>query len=442
VSVRGRRLFTTGLLAVVGTLGCAQWPTRFERIDYDRPRVLDFVYKNLSDTTLCEGAPGDSMLLVAYLSGKRVENITWEVSWNTIINQYFQDTAKNVEPLDTVWLDMHDSMFSAATQVWAIKFKIPEDILTRSQGIGEIPGGVLDANAQQMLALAQMIAGGDPAALAADPLFRSGLAALKATLGDTANLRINQLLQALTAPVKVFATLDGVYQIESDFTVRLNRILHDPAILALLNAPPGPVRIFVNRNPVINFVAIHKIKDPAPVVLKVEEMDSGDVTYCLFVRGAFDPLMAGPVYERLDTLPVDSPRTITIDKGFTYYVAVDSGLTGGVDVRDSGITSKEGTVGPETYYVQWFYQHDRVEMQDVSPQDLMVVGAGSNPVQELLPPLDEGVTRATLWAQLYDGYLGETFRPFGSTVAEVNIRFEYTPAYLESLKSNDGGLRF
>ncbi|MBD3317886.1 MAG: hypothetical protein GF344_19040, partial [Chitinivibrionales bacterium] len=87
--------FLAGLMiTALSLVTCSDFPTRYERIENNRVSVLDFVYCNLADTTLAEGAPGDSMKLTAYFSGEQVKNIKWSVSFDVA-----RDVAGNAVPL-------------------------------------------------------------------------------------------------------------------------------------------------------------------------------------------------------------------------------------------------------------------------------------------------------------------------------------------------------
>ncbi|MBD3391910.1 MAG: hypothetical protein GF418_07570 [Chitinivibrionales bacterium] len=443
--VRGRRSLLAAALcgAVALVAGCSNWPTRFERIDQgDRPRVLDFVYVNLQDSSLCEAAPGDSMMLVAYFSGVPIESIKWGVSWNVILSPYFGDAVKSVEQLEYEEVTPDVSGFdTSVTQIRAIRFRVPDDVVAESDGVSEDLLAQQGVEREEIVELLDLMATSDPVQVYQDPRFQEFMASFGGMSSDSVSadsaaldsalVFMNFFLQAMSAPARIFATINDVYKVESDFTVRYNRHL---------TWLPG---VSVNRNPVIHFMGIHKVKNPAPVRLNVAEMSILDTTYVLFSAGfeiePRDTLLIGPAYCRMDTAGADA--AILLDTGYTYYVAVDSGIIRGEEMRDDGVT-KNGTIEPETYFTQWFYQHDSTEMDGVDPNDLMIVGSGGRPVQQLLPPLDTGITTATLWVQVYDFSAGEIVRPYGSSLAGADIRFEYTDAYVEKVEKGEDILRF
>jgi len=144
----------------------------------------------------------------------------------------------------------------------------------------------------------------DSSQIVSDPAFQGFLAQFAGMSLDSALLALNYFLQALSAPVRINAMLNGVYEVESEFTVRYNR---------LLRWLPG---VFVNRNPVINFVGIHKVKNPQPAKLDVTQMGERDSTCVLFVRGPLDPSMAARPFPaaRFCSIP-DTPTMLQSTAG-------------------------------------------------------------------------------------------------------------------------------
>lgn len=410
------------------TMWCTDWPTTFERIDADQLRLLDFCYVNLSDTTarLCDFAPGDSVLLIAYFSGKPLESIEWDVSWNVQIDLYGADTAFDREPLDYDVVTIDTSLFTDSTDIAAIRFMIPDDIMMNSVGtddgsLAEL--GLGDIDAAELLGLVDYYARLTPLERENDSLIAPILPLIQAYAPI--------LTQTLSVPARIFATANDVYKIKSDLMVRYNRLLRDH---------PG---VYVNRNPEIHFVGVHKVRGPAPGVFRVRDMDLGDTTYCLFTTES----SASRTASRLRSAGVAGPAvlfsdTVTIDTGFVYYIAVDSGVYAGVDQRDTGVAidynTAQGEIGigtpsPETYFTMFFHQFDPTEIAGIDNLDLMITGATGSPTEYLLPPLDTAVTRAHLWVQLSDYFLGERNRPIASSLVETELHFQYTPGYADSV---------
>ena len=413
--------YTLGALALLGgAAGCADWPSRFERIDHDRPRVLDFVYRNLADTTLCEGAPGDTIIVSAYFAGDTVAAIDWEASFNVVFDLYFGDTAKDRRTLEQIPVPAHvvlnDSAFSPATQVVHFAFKIPDSIMYMSEGIDDRLFDTLGLDRRALIDLVETASG---ALQGAGDIDSQTLAALvqQLTAGavDADEISYTALLQLLTARIRLFARINGVYRVRSDFSVRYNR---------RFAALPG---VTLNRNPRVRFLGVYKVKNPPPVPMTVGTLRPSDTTYVLIARGQPDPAYVGSAQRVLFT------DTVTIDTGYSYYLVADSGRYNGVDLRDTAETLR-GTRAPEDIFFAWFYQHDPDEALGVNPNDFMITG-GNSAVVPLLPPRDERITFARLWVQAWDSFAGEFARPLGSMLYESRITFRYTRAWRAGLDS-------
>jgi hypothetical protein len=419
-------------------LVCTEWPTRFERIDADQLRTLAFVYTNLSDTTvgLCEAAPGDSVQLTAYFAGRPLEGIEWRVSYDVYVSPYGSDTARNQQPLEyqTVPVTKDPTRLSDSTEVVAIKFRIPDDVLAQSSAINDaalgVIGGYLDDAAsgaagvslpfdfskEVLLQLVDYYARMDPQVRAQDTLWP--------LIEEYAPI----VAQVLSVPVRFFATANGKYKLQSDFTVRYNRFFRDVP------------RLYVNRNPRVRYVGLYKVKGPRPAEFRPEDMGDEDTTLRLFMADttATDPGYMGP--------NVTTRDTVLIDTGYIYYLGVDSGYFADTVHLDTSVALKfsegKGTlemgdsVAPELYYTNWWFQHDAAEVAGVDPNDLTVIFGTSAPIQEFLPPLDGRATRVTVWVRVYDWFLGEWNRPLGSDVVETRLHFTYSEAYLDSVEQD------
>jgi hypothetical protein len=419
VVVRGRRgsrwRCAAVLLSALALGQCTEWPVRFERVDTDQLRVLDFAYVNLSDTTarLCEAAPGDSMLLIAYLAGQPVSAIDWQVSWNVYVSPYGTDTAFDRVALPYVPVALDTAAFSDSTEIVALKFRIPDSVLAISASVSEQAAAALGLGGKaELLGLVDSFARLSPAERAADTVLGPVLAQFAPTVA-----------QMLSAPIRIFATVNGVNHIESDVTVRYTRLLRDYP------------HVYVNRNPAPRFLAVYKVKGTLPPALNPGDLDRDDTTICLFSRDSMvDPALMGPNVIFRDTL--------LVDVGHSYYVAVDTGVFLGSDQRDTAIalfydqihaTFGLGTPQPEIYSARWFYEPDAAEAEGVDPTDQFIINTTGKPVQAILPPLTPRITHLKLWAQVYDGFLGEWNRPSGSALVETELHFAYTQAYLDSL---------
>jgi hypothetical protein len=411
----GRWRCAAAILAALALGQCTEWPVRFERVDADQLRVLDFAYVNLSDTTarLCEAAPGDSMMLIAYFAGQPVSAIDWQVSWNVYISPYGADTAMGRVPLPYVPVALDTPAFSDSTEIVALKFRIPDSVLAISASVSEQTAAALGLGSKaELLGLVDAFAHLTPAERAADTV-----------LGPVLAQYAPVVAQMLSAPIRIFATVNGVNHIVSDVTVRYTRLLRDYP------------HVYVNRNPAPRFVAVYKVKGTLPPALNPGDLDRDDTTICLFSRDStVDPALMGPNVIFRDTL--------LVDVGHSYYVAVDSGVYLGNDQRDTAValfydqqnrSFGLGTPRPEYYSARWFYEHDAAEAEGVKATDLFIINTTGKPVQPMLPPLTPRITHLNLWVQVYDAYLGEWNRPSGSALVETQLHFTYTQAYLDSV---------
>jgi hypothetical protein len=400
--------------------GCSPWPTRFEEVDDHRPRVIDFVYQNYSDTTLCEFAPGDTVVVKAYFAGQAIQSVKWQISFNVYVSVVGQDTALDVEPLPTLNVPLpaaRESGFSPEVRYETFAFVIPRDIMQRNKSMlaaaaafQPVPGlnldpatvlGFIDTFARLPIEARKLVAGG---------------------FYDTLKANGASLTQLLTAQVRLFATVNDVHKIRSDISVRYNHFFQD------LN------NVKINHNPRINFVGVYKVKGGAKARFQPGDLGANDTTIQLYLNGAGDSAMMGH--------NVVAGDTVLIDTGYTYYAAVDSGYFGGSSQLDTGVTlridstGKGVTIGnsPEQFYTQWLYDYADPTADTIVLNDRMVL-SGTNPVSQLLPPFDPKIRNIRLWIQVYDYFLGERNRPVGSTVREVRPVFRYTQAYIDANKS-------
>lgn len=399
--------------ALLVVFRCTEFPTRFERIDADRMRVLQVAYHNLSDTAagLCEAAPGDSMLLVMCLAGQSLTDIEWEVSWNVFISPYGADSAYDRRPLDFVPATLSSANYTDSTEVVAIKFRVPDSIFAISRSISDDALAMLGVDRATGVAIVDTFARMTPQERAQDTL-----------LGPLVAEFAPVVTQILSAPVRIFATINGVNRTYGDLTVRYNRLLRDYPTVT------------VNHNPQVRFMGVYKVKGQQ-VGFAPGDLNGDDTTICLFTDGTVDSTVMG------DNANIVYGDTVLVDLGYSYYVAIDSGLFAGTESRDStqplffnvqtGSISL-GTRVPEDYYTRWFYQFEADEIEGLSQNELMVISNTGAIVTPMYPPLSSSITHASLWVQVYDYFTGEWQRPVGSSLIESRIHFKFTPAYLDS----------
>jgi hypothetical protein len=397
---------------------CTPWPTRFEEIDGHRPRVLDFVFQNYRDTTLCEFAPGDTVLLKAYFAGQPVQSLLWQASFNVLMTDLGQDTAVDIEALAPLSVSVPgevDSCFSEGVYCARFAFRIPPDILHRNalikQAVAGMPlvGGI-SLDPDTMLNLLDAFAAMPP----------GQRAALGGPIYDSLKSHGADLLQLLTAKVRIFATVNGIHRSQSDLTVRYNRLFTD------LDG------VGVNRNPVIHYIAIHKVKGEAGPSFGPGDLGAADTTFLLYLAGQPDAGLMGP--------NIVAGDTILLDSGYTYFAAVDSGAFDVVSQLDTCYTyqlatdtARAGKTTLETFFVLWQYDYADSAADTAGLNDRMIL-TDSNPFSRLYPPAVADIGTIKLWVQVYDSFLGERYRPSGSTLREVALHFKYTDAYLRSAK--------
>lgn len=389
------------------------WLTGFERIDADRIRILDFIYKNDRDSSLIEFMPGDSVTLFAYFAGQEITDIKWEVSFNVYKDIYGNDTAYDIQDLAYQQIPVDLTPFSSATQARGLKFVVPKDIMYFSKSIEDEYLTQTGMAKDQLLTLLDILIATDVSLWDSIPQIKENLPIIK----QMAPI----LLQALTVPVQVFATINGVFKVKSEFSVRYNHFFRDSAGFSFVS---------VNKNPQVNFIGIYKVKEIQHPKFDSQKMQERDTSYCLFLADSLDSVALAQNIGR----NVMFTDTITIDTGYTYYVMVDTGVFHNIDQRDSGVIMDTGlslSQTPESFFSQWFFQHDFTEIAAVHPDDLMIINSNINFLSLLIPPTDTKVTGAVIWVQLFDFFLGERFRPQGSGLRETKIHFRYTPAYID-----------
>ena len=87
---------------------------------------------------------------------------------------------------------------------------------------------------------------------------------------------------------------------------------------------------------------------------------------------------------------------------------------------------QNGPATTEALRTQWYFQLNPKEIAGVSPYDYMNINNRGNFIDKLYPPADEKVKTFTLWLEVSDSLCNEINRPQGSTVEEVQGRFEYS----------------
>lgn len=389
------------LLSGVLLVGCIQFPTQYERIEADRVRLLDFVYEPP------EAAPGDTVAIRAVFAGKPLlpEDLTWRVSWKVVKNAYGTDTSFEEQPLPAT---VEKGDFSKNTGCVVVRFVVPEECIAQSPMVQDdwmalLPGELRAAVPAEFASLSkeEMLGLMDSLAAVAGHADAAQLAAIGALMPDlVTNLPL--VMQLLTVPVRIFADIKGAHRIQSDYTVS-----YTPKFARW----PG-AGIFENTNPHIDSVGVYKVDGEGLM--------------------RFDPAGENTEYIPLSVDGTDTAR-ISVDKGFTYFVAAFTGR------RDTVLTlgdmmQGKGATRTEEHTAEWLFQMHSDEIDGLSPNDLMNAASLGDLDGILLPPRKRDVKHFTLWVQVTDSKLGVLNRSQGSALTEVHGVFDYTDAYINQFK--------
>jgi hypothetical protein len=370
-------------------VGCGSFLTKFENVQKDEYRVLDFIYEP------AEAAPGDTVHVKAVFAGKKIKpaDIDWKISYNVVTNMYGStDTAFDFKPFT-----VRETSFSNATTCMEWSFVVPNDILYTSGGIpndwlslvplefrNEIPSEYQSLTKKQMIDTMSVLTRVNPQILQV----------IAQSNPELANI-VPFMCQFLTVKVRINGQIRNDYLIESNYSVRYNRVFE--------NAPALGVR--VNRNPKIDSLGIYKVKG------NLKEFDSTIKAYTFY---------------RIDK-PDNQNQVIKIEKDYTYFAEV---FTNNPDSSRTLLDLQRGTMKPEKYFAQWFFAMDSSESKDVNYTKFMNID-GDELREILTPPATGSIQKFTIWAQVYDNFANEMNRPLGSMLIEGHGVFEYTKDYLE-----------
>jgi hypothetical protein len=370
-------------------VGCGTFPTKFENVQKDEYRVLDFMYEP------AEAAPGDTVHVKAVFAGKKITpaDIDWKISYNVVTNMYGStDTAFDFKPFTVT-----ETKFSNATTCMEWSFVVPEDILYTSGGIPSdwltlvplefrsvIPAAYQSLTKKQMIDNMSLLTSLDPQILQIAAETNPELAEV-----------VPFMCQFLTVKLRINGQIKNDYLIESNYSVRYNRIFE--------NAPTLGVR--VNRNPVIDSMGIYKVEG------NVKEFDSTNKTATFY---------------RIDKVE-NQNQVIKIDKDYTYFVKV---FTNNPDSSRTLLDLQRGSMKTEMYFAQWYFAMDSSESNDVNYSKFMSID-GDELCEILIPPASGTIQKFTIWGQVYDNFANEMNRPQGSMLIEGHGVFEYTKEYLD-----------
>jgi hypothetical protein len=382
------------LIAMLLLAGCSEFPTKYEVIESEKVRLLDFIYEP------ADAAPGDTVTLKAIFAGRdvTVDMIDWSVSYKVAMNVYGFDTSYDAQPLEC---NPQIESFSDRTSCVKLSFVIPDSIMYQSPMIKNnwtsgmpseyrelIPEEISMLDRNQILDtlahLASVIKSAD----------ENELKFLEAAFGEDYLRNLAGLLQIFTVKIHLFADVKGSHMIQDDFSVRYNRVFNRLS----------PKNYRVNSNPVIDSVLVYKVNKKSAI--------------------RFNPSDPFEMY-RLYAIPSDSETIIPVDRNCTYFLRsftskIDTSLT----LQDLQSSDEYGF---ETHRRVYMYQHDTNEKDEISSKDFMnIIGTDVDSLAILIPPLNSNLQKFTLWLRVYDEFYNENFRKDASTLKEFRGRFKFT----------------
>jgi hypothetical protein len=374
-------------------IGCSEFPTKYEVIENDKIRLLDFMYEP------SDAAPGDTVKLKAVFAGRSVtaDMIDWRVSCKVAVNEYGFDTAYEIQPLSCNPQQIH---FSDQTSCIQILFVIPDSIMYKSPMLKNdwtaampseysalIPEEIRKLKRDQLLDTLAHLAS----------LIKSAnneeLSLIETILKDDFNFSdFAGLLQLFTVKMKIFADVKGSHTIEDDYTVRYNRVF---------NRLSSVFR--VNTNPVIDSVILYKVDKKGLI--------------------RFNPADRYQRY-KLYSVPSDTETVIPVDTSCTYFLrSFTSNIDTSLTLEDLQST---GEYGLETHRRVFMYQHDFNESDKISSKDYMdILATDADTMAILIPPSHPDLKKFTLWLRVYDEFYNESYRKDASVLKEYRGRFQY-----------------
>lgn len=381
-----KKAFLFIMCSFLSIVSCVDFLGDFNRIEHDKVRVLDFIYDPP------EASPGDTVKLTAVFAGLPVDSsvIDWNVSFNLGGNGWTIDTAYDIQPLNYTNVD---TQFSVNTYTSSLKFVVPDDVILQSS---MVPNNWIDVIPEEFHAdIPDFLKGLSKATM---------IAFIESFKTEPVPLEIQPmmpiLLQLLSIKIRLLANVNGL-RVRSDYGVRYNS--------AFSSLPT----VIINTNPTFQWVGIYKVKG---VGLQTFNPAIHTQPYELF-----------RLYSLQDSIPSD---TVVIDKGYSYFVATESGnfdLIPSFDFETNTIASEA-----ETHFFNWYFMFDKTEQAGISQNHLPNVAQNLNAKTEIFTPsLDANIKHFVMWVNVYDYFIEERLRPEGSSLKEVNGVFSYTQAYID-----------
>ncbi len=402
-------LLSTSAIFLLVFIGCGiRFPTRYDRVENSLVRPLAFVYDN---HTLAEGSPGDTITLHSYFAGEHVNTIDWTIATQVLAGGFRIDTFGDTVNLSRYMVPgRYHEYYGGNTDSAVLDFVIPADVIRNqfnssvpvasilpAQAVSAIPVSIASAPVLALIDAIDGIAAKIPnniADLPADPAYQWLTTALQG-MGAGIN-GLEPLLQIFSVNIKIFALVNGKYRIESTYTVRYNDKFH------YLDS-----RVPVNRNPVINWIEVCRLKKGASASSfdPVADADKIDTTY--------------PLTANNDTVP--------IDEGYHYFLICDSAVAS----LDSGYSLTSSNVQRENLLCDWLFR-DEDPVPNVPLDSLFALGNGRSNAVELLPPVSTRMEHFSLWLVGYDRFRGERLRPVGFAFLSRQGVFKFSEAYKQA----------
>lgn len=407
-------------------LSCSNFPAGFEQIEKNKVRTLDFIYQNTLDTTLCEASPGDSVRLIAIFSGKKIENVEWNVSYDIITTLYGVDKVLDCLPLSYNLLKstIQDTSSKPADTI-ALSFEIPESVIRNNTMIQKqwyahlpqnlistLPENLKSLNKNELLDNIEYFS---KMGCLWDSLISEKSDKLDSLLkmpgksGELFNQYhkefkpcANQIIQSLSAKIRLKAIVNNEYIIYSYMTVRFNRLFSYM-----------PNNIFVNKNPQITTIGLYQV-----------HQDN---------LAFFDPAIHTQKYDSIilfSSIGDIVSDTILFDNGKSYFLFTNSNMPD---------TSKTffGTLGVEKHRYEWFFALSKQEVAGIDyTYQMKIDNTNKLSIATLSPPKTNAIKSVILWVQVNDMFSNERLRPSGSSIVEKEIFFKYTLAYLNKYKNS------
>lgn len=394
LSIKTIRLLTVVTFAALFVV-CVKLPIGAGRIEGSKIRLLSYVFEP------AEAAPGDTVQCTIYAEGLPLTSVVITVSQNVLKDAFgLTDTAVGFQPVTSIAVP--GSIQNPDSITVRFSFVIPRDFMRQTIAIPEQWTTLLQTKIRDSL----------PASI--KNLTKTDIiTSLENSNGEQGQaLAIIELLKAqfFSAFIRFSATFNGSLITEGDFTVRYQSAL-----------PLNPFAQ-VNHNPAIHWMGIYKI--------------TGDAIQ------SFDPAQTSPAYQLYCFYHDSSARlspdvifsdTVAIDKGYTYFLAVDNNIYGADTVRDDGVyIDSTGSIvrQKETYQFMFFY---RTPILTGVP-DFFLGGSFSDNLTQIVPPTNEQVKNITFYARCNDFFIGETNRPTGYALQKGSVVFTYTADYLNSIR--------